>query len=584
MRDWKSGTTRRQFLELVGKAGGTAAVYETMTALGLINLPGAWAGSPKLGAGSGAGKKVIILGAGIGGLTAAYELSRAGYQCEILEAQNRAGGRSLTARAGSVITEQSAKHGVTEQHCQFDQGLYLNMGPGRLPYHHRRVLHYCHQLGVPLEVYVMETTANLFQTPDAWGGAPQVNRRIANDTRGYIAELLAKAIKKGALDQELDEGDRDKMLCLLKVFGDLGEAKTCKSCGATVCAACGKSCTGCRDCAGQCPTCFAYAGSTRSGCGHPLTVTTPCAPEQPLALKELLNAQFWQHRFYQPVDYEWQATLFQPVGGMDEIVQGFLRQVGTLIQYRSVVEEIRLADDGVEVFYRDEFGGERCSRRADYCISNIPLPVLQEIPANFSAPFAKAVAHGKFDPTCKVGWQANRRFWEDDENQIYGGISWIDDLITQMWYPSYDYFSAKGTLTGTYNYDDHAVRMGEMSLEERLRVAREGALRLHPEFAEPGLVPMELGLSIAWQNVPFQRGGWARWEDDEDDRKAYAELLSPDGRFFVVGDQVSTLPGWQEGAMMSAEHVVEQIAGIRPLEVPDIESAPNTRRLVQGRF
>lgn len=586
MREWTGGTTRRKFLEMVGRAGGAAAVYETMTALGLINLPGAWAGGPRLAAGSGTGKNVLILGAGIGGLTAAYELTRAGYQCEILEAQNRAGGRSLTARQGSVITEQSKEHGVTRQKCEFDRGLYLNMGPGRLPYHHRRVLHYCHELGVPLEVYVMETTANLFQTGDAWGGQRQINRQIANDTRGYVAELLAKAVRKGALDQELDEGDRDRLLCLLKVFGDLGESKACTKCSEThtVCAACGKSCDGCLTCAGQCPACFAYAGSTRAGCEHPLTVYTACTPETPLALGELLKSQFWQHRFYQPVDYEWQATLFQPVGGMDQIVEGFKRQVGSLVQYRSVVEEIKLADDGVEVFFRDEFGGERCSRKADFCISNIPLPVLQEIPANFSEPFAWAVAHGKFAPTCKVGWQANRRFWEDDRNQIYGGISWIDDLITQMWYPSNDYFTGKGTLTGTYNYDDNAVRMGKMSLEERLVEARKGALKLHPEFAEPGVVPQELGLSIAWQNVPFQRGGWAEWEDDADDRKAYAELLSPDGRFYVVGDQVSTLPGWQEGAMMSAEHVVEQIAGLRPLEVPQILRAPETRRLVQGRF
>ncbi len=584
MREWRGGTTRRQFLEMVGKVGGSTAVYETMTALGLLNTPTAWAGAPRLTAGSGAGKKVLILGAGIGGLTAAYELTRAGYECEILEAQNRAGGRSLTARRGSVVTERSKTHGLTHQTCQFDQGLYLNMGPGRLPYHHRRVLHYCSALGVALEVYVMETTANLYQTGDAWGGAPQVNRRVANDTRGYIAELLAKAIHKGALDQELDEGDRDNMLCLLKVFGDLGQSKTCSSCGGAVCATCRKSCVGCRDCAGSCPDCYTYAGSTRSGCAHPLTVYNACSPDQPLALKELLNAQFWQHRFYQPVDYEWQPTLFQPVGGMDEIVQGFLRQVGTLIQYRAVVEEIRLEENGVEVLYRDEFDGQRSSRRADYCISNIPLPILQRIPANFSPPFRSAVDHGKFDPTCKVGWQANRRFWEDNKNQIYGGISWVDDLITQMWYPSYDYFSAKGTLTGTYNYDANAIRLGEMSLEARLKVARQGALKLHPEFDEPGLVPMDLGLSIAWQNVPFQEGGWARWEDDEDDRKAYAELLSPDGRFFVVGDQVSPLPGWQEGAMMSAEHVVEQIAGIRPLEVPDILRAPDTRRLVQGRF
>jgi len=124
-----------------------------------------------------------------------------------------------------------------------------------------------------------------------------------------------------------------------------------------------------------------------------------------------------------------------------------------------------------------------------------------------------------------------------------------------------------------------------MSLQDRLKYARKGAIQLHPQFKDNGIVPEGLGLSIAWQNVPFQRGGWANWNGcDEGDRKAYGRLLAPDGRFHVVGDQVSTLPGWQEGAMMSAEHVVEQIGGFRPLTVPDIERAPHTRRLVQGRF
>jgi len=63
----KKGVTRRRFLEQVGLAGGSAAMYETMTALGLINLPEAWAGPPELPQGSGAGKSVVILGAGIGG-------------------------------------------------------------------------------------------------------------------------------------------------------------------------------------------------------------------------------------------------------------------------------------------------------------------------------------------------------------------------------------------------------------------------------------------------------------------------------------------------------------------------------------
>jgi monoamine oxidase len=549
------GWTRRRFLEMVGRAGGAAAVYETMTALGLINVPAAWAGPERLPAGTGAGKRVLILGAGIGGLTLAYELTKAGYHCEILEAQEHAGGRSLTARRGTVITEESAEHGVTHQECKFDDGLYLNMGPGRLPYHHRRALHYCAELEVPLEVYVMETTANLYQTDNAFGRHPQVNRRIANDTRGYIAELLAKSVWRGTADQELDFEERKLLLELLQVFGDLGATSGCGP--------------------------YEYCGSTRSGCEHPLTVEQSCEPERRLSFRELLRSEFWRHRFYQPVDFEWQPTLFQPVGGMDQLVEGFKRKIGKLITYGAVVREIRLGDAGVEVVYQGKSG--EATARGDYCVSNIPLPVLQKIPANFSPEFKEAVDFVRFAPTCKVGWQANRRFWET-EDEIYGGISWIDDIITQMWYPSNDYFTKQGTMTGAYNFSGSAIRLGAMSLEERLVTARRGAVKLHPQFKDDAIVPQRLGLSIAWHHVPFQRGGWADWQDSEADNRAYSRLLEPDGRFHVVGDQVSTLPGWQEGAMMSADHVLGQITRLRKLRVPEIRRAPNSQRLVEGRF
>jgi monoamine oxidase len=555
--EWRSGWTRRRFLEMVGKAGGAAAVYETMTALGLMRTPEAWAGPQRLAQGSGTGKTVLILGAGIGGLTAAYELSLAGYKCEILEAQDRAGGRSLTARRGSIITEES-KAGVTHQECRFDEGLYLNMGPGRLPYHHRRVLNYCRELGVPLEVYVMSTTANLYQDDNAFGGKPQFNRQIAYDTQGHIAELLSKAIHRNCLNDELNEGDRDKLLDLLKSFGDLGATMDCPP--------------------------DKFCGTTRTGCKAPLTVTTPCEPTPPIDLSTLLQAEFWNHKFYQAMEYEWQATLFQPVGGMDQIVKGFTRKIGHLIQYQSEVKQITVSDDGVEVAVLDRQTGATCTRRADYCISNIPLPVLQKIPANFKFDFKKAVDRGRFAPACKYGWQANERFWEADPYQIYGGISYTTDLITQMWYPSNDYFSRTGTLTGAYIYEEQAIKFGDMSLAERTATALKGAIKLHPDFKDPKIVPPDLGLSIAWQNIPYQRGGWADWKaDSKADSAAYARLLAPDRRFHVVGDQVSTLPGWQEGAMMSAEHVIGQIGGVRPMAVPEMMHAPDSRRLAIGR-
>src|SRR5256885_10001936 len=104
---------------MVGVAGGSAAVYETMTALGLINIPAAYAGPPPIPQGSGKGKSVLILGAGIGGLTTAYLLRNADYQVQILEAQNRAGGRSYTVRTGYTFTEVSPEHGTTNPTCKF---------------------------------------------------------------------------------------------------------------------------------------------------------------------------------------------------------------------------------------------------------------------------------------------------------------------------------------------------------------------------------------------------------------------------------------------------------------------------------
>ena len=553
-----------------------------MTALGLINLPEAWAGPPELPQGSGAGKSVVILGAGMGGLTAAYELTRAGYSCQILELTDRPGGRNHTARRGTVLTEKRANGTTLNQVCNFDDGLYLNLGPGRLPYHHRRVLHYCQELGVALEIYVMETMANLFQSDQAFGGKPQIRRRIANDTQGYISEMLAKAVNQNALNAELDEGDRNNLLCLLKSFGDLGENAACTTCGKTKCKNCNASCQDCVSCGKECITCLEYTGSTRDGC--PITVYEPCEPGAKLALKELLSSDFWRYRFFQSFEYEWQPTLFQPVGGMDKIVDGFVRKVGSMIRYQTEVLNIETRLDGVTIATKDRRTGALDSVKADYCLSNIPLPILSKIKNNFAQDFSDAVDLCEYDPTCKLGWQANQRFWENNRNQIYGGISYTDDPITQMWYPSYDYFTKNGTLTGVYNYDQDALNFGDMSQEQRVATARKGAVKFHPEFADMRLVPSDKAVSIAWQNIPNEGGGWANWNPASGDHtKAYARLLAPDRRFHVIGDQVSQLPGWQEGAMMSAQHVVEQVAGRRLKTVPKIIRAPNTRRLIHGR-
>jgi monoamine oxidase len=74
---------------------------------------------------------------------------------------------------------------------------------------------------IPVEIYVMEAMAACFQSDQTFQAEPHVRRRIAYDTQGYIAELLAKAVGKGALDEQLDEGDRAKLLDLAPLLSVL---------------------------------------------------------------------------------------------------------------------------------------------------------------------------------------------------------------------------------------------------------------------------------------------------------------------------------------------------------------------------
>jgi monoamine oxidase len=543
----KRAITRRRFAKVAASCGSLAAFHDLLIASGTIANAGMWSGPPKLP--HGRGRRALILGAGIGGLVAAYELQQAGYRCEVLEAQHWAGGRVLTARNGTRIWEESEYHGRTEQLCSFDRDLFAEMGASRIPYHHRRVLHYCQRLGVPLEVFIMSTSANRFRCPFFEDAIPR--RQIEYDVRGYLAALLAEAIDKGCFKWQLSESQTNSLEQLLVSFGQCDIDNN------------------------------TYSGSGRVGCDVAATITDPCTPHEPLELERLLASEFWNHRFYWPDEFSWQPTMLQPKDGMGLIIQRFCSQLNC-VRLGAEVKKIEISERGVEIAYRDTRTGRLSQTAADFCVSNIPLPVLATISANFADDFRNAISVGHFEPAGRIGWQANQRFWESDRYQIFGGISYTDHDIGQIWYPSSGFFSDKGTLVGAYLFGLEAENFGRMLPSDRLRFARSGAQTLHEEFADNTIVPQSKGLSIAWQNVPFQRGAWVSWPNTAEGRSAYSRLLAPYRSFYIVGDQVSQLPGWQEGALMSAQHVVEQIGGVRSKAIPSIQSTPDTRRLVQG--
>jgi monoamine oxidase len=175
-----SSLSRRQLLRMIGITAGNAAMYQAMSSLGFA------AESPYRGPidlqGTPPGASILILGAGMAGMSAAYELRNAGYQVQVLEFNGRAGGRNWSLRGGDTYTEL----GGFTQHCQFDQDLYINPGPWRIPYHHRGMLHYCKTLGVPLEAFVQVNYNAYLHSSQGFGGKPQRYREVKADYQGHV--------------------------------------------------------------------------------------------------------------------------------------------------------------------------------------------------------------------------------------------------------------------------------------------------------------------------------------------------------------------------------------------------------------
>ncbi len=216
--------TRRRFLQAVGAVGGAAAVLGSMEALRLV-APASEHRAPFTPPrrsdfslqGRANGTRVLILGAGVAGLAAAYELEKAGYRCEILEARDRPGGRNFTVRGGTSATDID---GVT-QTATFGEGQYMNAGPARIPQHHT-TLEYCRELGIPIEVFANQNADGWYFNESENGAVgPLTDRRIRHRTAkadyfGYVSELLAKATSQGALDADLRPEDAERMIEFLR--------------------------------------------------------------------------------------------------------------------------------------------------------------------------------------------------------------------------------------------------------------------------------------------------------------------------------------------------------------------------------
>jgi monoamine oxidase len=523
MQNEPATVSRRDLLSLIGAFSGSAAMYHAMTSLGFASDSG-YKGPIKLD-GDPKGASVLILGAGLAGMTAALELRKAGYTVQILEFNSRAGGRNWTLRGGDSFTELG---GVT-QTCDFEQGLYINPGPWRIPYHHRAVLDYCKRLGVTLEPFIQLNHNALLHAAGAFGGVPQRIRDIKTDFQGQVSELLAKAAQQGKLDEAVTKEDREILMQALRSWGALDRNYAYK---ANLISA----------------ELRGYARQPGGG------LSAVPSPGEPIDLSDILKSRLWRY-LQNFARHSFQTTMFQPVGGMDMIGKAFAREVGDVIRYDAKVTRIQQDDRGVTVTYTDlKTPATSQLAKADWCVCTIPLSILSQLPIDVSGRMKAAIDAVPYSSSVKIGLQFKRRFWEEDE-AIYGGISYTDLPIQQIAYPNTGFNRAgRGVLLGAYLFGPNAFEFTSMPPAERIARAVEFGAAIHPQYR----TEYENGVAVAWHRMPFTLGCAGDWSEQAR-AEHYDNLCQIDGRIVLAGEHASYIPAWQEGAILSSLDAIARL-------------------------
>jgi monoamine oxidase len=405
------------------------------------------------------------------------------------------------------------------------------------------MLGYCHELGVALEVEVNSSRSALMQSDKLNGGVAVPERRVFNDTRGHVSELLAKCVRKGALDEEFSADDRERMIEFLGQYGDLN-----------------------RD--------LLFRGTDRSGYKIPPGAELEEAKvNDPLEMHELLDADLLFGMLVEET-IDWQPTMFQPIGGMDRIPMAFAQRLDSVIRYDAAVTRIRQSDTGVTVAYKSSSGVEE-TIAADYCICAIPLTLARTLDADFGPQIRAILDKVEYDCAYKIAWEAPR-FWETEAN-IYGGISYLQQPVDLVWYPSARLFSEKGILIGGYSMESgpgsppladvlantpiayrataaNGYAFGHLpNVQAKLDASRRSVELLHPGHGKDLAKPVY----INWGQIPWNLGSWMSF--NMNDQAMLATLQGPDRRIYFAGDHTSHIVGWQEGAALSAHRVIRQL-------------------------
>ena len=392
----------------------------------------------------GPAKRIAILGAGLAGLAAAEELSKAGHKVTIIEARTRPGGRVYTLRK------------------PFAEGLYAEAGAGRIPNTHALTLKYVKRFNLQLDPFWPESGSNVF----LWRGKRQVvpfGKQPNVD--GLALNFTPDERKVGFLgiEDKYLKALQDKMRTLpqdtwpVPQMSDLGEISLgdyLKKQGASSDA-------------------IQYLS-------------------QGFEKDSLLD--FVHDSISHVVPKLWKIR-----GGNDQLPYAMAKLVAGKILYGAEIVRVEQKDDGVDIIYSS--GGKRHTIQADRVICTLPYSVMREMifePA-WSHEKMRAIQSIYMGPVARVFAQTKSRFWEKDGRT---GFATVDQPM-EVWSPTFNEPGTRGIVM-SYIYEDLAVKYSQMSENKQIKTTLDLYEQIHPGFKQE----FETATTWSWVNDRYARGAY----------------------------------------------------------------------------
>ncbi|MEU3609499.1 NAD(P)/FAD-dependent oxidoreductase [Streptomyces sp. NPDC035033] len=469
---------------------------------------------------------VTVVGAGMAGLVAAYELERLGFRVEVLEGSLRLGGRIRTHRFG-------AQEGAP----------FVELGAMRIPAAHHRTMGYVAHLGLADQVRPFRTLLSEENAFLATGGG---HVRLRDAPRALVAEVRSSLGLAGYREETVVFG-----AWLAAVVDAVAPPALRDGLRADL----GGRLLGLVDRIDLTPHLrgggkdridvhglFAAHPGIRAGCGGRLD------------------------GFLDDILTETSPRLVRLACGMDQLVQRLAARIRGPIWLGQRATGFAVAADHVRVRLGEGAGAR--VRRCDYVLCTVPFSMLRTLPlAGFDDDKLSVVREVVYCPATKVAVHCREPFWEREG--IRGGASFSGGRIRQTYYPT----SASAgdgeaeaadpalgaALLASYTIGEDADVLGGMPEAARHRAVVEELGRMHPQLLRRGMVRGVA--SLAWGGHRWTRGGCTiRWGADPAEREEQRlRALRPQGRMYFAGEHCATEPAWIEGAVESALEAVELI-------------------------